>query len=84
MTIADKSDYVGVIDGADAVYVIVGDRAKFEMIQRPVTDHGKQANGNHVLTKTVAGDLAFAEHGVVIFQHWITTDELPVEKGDAA
>lgn len=47
------------------VYVGVADRAQFDLIAAPCTDHGENNNG-HLLSKWVEGD------GVrVIFQHWL-------------
>lgn len=75
MAISDKHDYVGVLPGASTVFVIVADRAKFDSIPRPVTDHGDRSDGLHVLTKTVGDHYADPElHGMVIFQHWIESD----------
>lgn len=77
MDTSDKHDYVGVWPGAMCIYIIVPDRAKFDMIARPATDHGEKENGSHVLTKSV-GDILVAEtHGYVVFQHWIKTADAP-------
>lgn len=73
MDFSDKTDYVGVWPGFGWIYVIVPDRAKFDMIERPVTDHGEKEDGSHVLTKSVGESLASETHGTVIFQHWIKT-----------
>ncbi|MDY0965400.1 hypothetical protein [Massilia sp. CFBP9026] len=62
------SDYVGPVAGGSVVYVIVGDRAKFDQIARPVTEHPAGPAGR-VWTKAI-GDSACSEDGLVIFQHW--------------
>lgn len=61
------------------IYIIVPDRAKFDMITRPVTDHGEKENGCHVLTKSVGDMLAAETHGTVVFQHWIKNADAPAE-----
>jgi hypothetical protein len=77
MVAADKHDYVGVWPGMSFIYIIVPDRAKFDMIARPVTDHGQKEDGSHVLTKSIGDSLAAEIHGTVVFQHWIKTAEAP-------
>ena len=62
------SDYVGPVGGGSVVYVIVGDRARFDQIDRPVTEYPAGPAGR-VLTKTI-GATARSEDGLVIFQHW--------------
>lgn len=47
------SDYVGPVPGGNVVYVIVGDRAKFDQIARPMTDHSTGPAGMRVLSKTI-------------------------------
>lgn len=65
------TDYVGPVQGSKIVYVIVGDRAKFDMIDLPEQDHLAQPHG-HCLSKVV-GNLTDRESVTVIFQHWIYT-----------
>jgi hypothetical protein len=77
MSTSDKHDYVGVWPSAFCIYIIVSDRAKFDMIARPVTDHGEKENGSHVLTKSVGDELACETHSTVVFQHWIKTADAP-------
>ena len=64
-----KTDYVGPVPGTNVVYVLVGERGKFDLIDRPVTDHSTRDGGQRLLTKTV-GELV-GNQGVVIFQHWL-------------
>jgi hypothetical protein len=73
------SDYVGPAPGGNVVCVIVGDRAKFDQIARPMTDHPPGPAGR-VLSKTI-GDPTCSEDGLVIFQHW---PERPNNEGERA
>ncbi|HMJ27302.1 MAG TPA: hypothetical protein VK512_01130 [Xanthobacteraceae bacterium] len=62
---AHSEDFVG-IHNPRLLFISVGDRAAFDLIERPARDAGENDDGNHVLVKTVE------EGGVtVIFQHWI-------------
>ncbi len=64
------SDYVGPAPGGNVVYVIVGDRAKFDQIARPMTDHSTGPAGMRVLSKTIGNQSVSSEDGLVIFQYW--------------
>lgn len=68
-------DFVGIVSPR-VVFIGVGDRAKFDMIDLPLIDHGENENG-HCLTKSIqAPDLTGA---LVVFQYWIksrTTEAL--------
>jgi hypothetical protein len=77
MATLEKYDYVGVWPGSIFIYIIVPDRAKFDMIARPVTDHGEKENGTHVLTKSIGDSQAAETHGTLVFQHWIKSAESP-------
>lgn len=46
------------------MYVIFEDRAAFDLIDLPMTDHGPKSHG-HVITKNIDGDQ------YVVFQYWI-------------
>lgn len=67
------TDYVGPVPGSKIVYVIVGDRAKFDMIDLPEMDHLPQPHG-HCLSK-VAGSMSDPQNMAVIFQHWLNHGE---------
>lgn len=69
---ADR-DYVAPVPNSRIVYVIVASREKFELINRPVTDHTKLPGGVLVLSKAI-GDLSSAD-GQVIFQYWLDDGE---------
>ena len=47
------------------IFVILEDREAFDLIDLPLSDHGRKPNGGHVLTKSIDA----AAH--VIFQYWI-------------
>jgi hypothetical protein len=47
------------------MYVILDDRATFDLIDLPVTDHGPKEHG-HVITKHIETGPQY-----VVFQHWI-------------
>lgn len=64
-------DYVGPVPGSNVVYVIVGDRAKFDQIDRPMTDHFTRPTGMRVLSKSVGNPSASSDEGLVIFQYWL-------------
>lgn len=51
----------------NTIFVIVEDRAAFDLIDLPVTDHGPKESGGHVITKTIEHGL----HYMIIFQFWI-------------
>jgi hypothetical protein len=70
-------DFVGTPSGAH-VFVLVGDRTKFDSIRRPRTDHGRRPDGNRVLIKRIEQD------GItVIFHHWISEDTRDPSTGGA-
>jgi hypothetical protein len=56
--------FVLVHRGGNLTYVILEDRAAFDSIDLPVTDHGPKPKG-HVLTKNIDGPQ------YVVFQFWI-------------
>lgn len=63
--------YVGV-PTPNLVYVGCPDRAEFDKIGAEPKDHGKDANGSHVITKSVNGPGSEPGRPVtVIFQHWV-------------
>lgn len=64
-------DYIGPVPGSSVVYVIVGDRGKFDQIDRPMTDHSTRSTGMRVLSKTVGNPSASSDEGLVIFQYWL-------------
>jgi hypothetical protein len=64
-------DCVGPVPGSNVVYVIVGDRAKFDQIDRPMIDHSTRRTGMRVLSKTVGNPNSSSDEGLVIFQYWI-------------
>ncbi|CAG9235984.1 hypothetical protein PSP6_690116 [Paraburkholderia tropica] len=50
------------------LYVVVGERAKFDAIPFPATEHDKGANGTvNLLVKSVDT----TDGSMVIFQHWL-------------
>jgi hypothetical protein len=53
------------------VYVIVGDRKKFDQIERPVTEHSPLPDGRRVMSKAIGNWTMASNDGLVIFQHWI-------------
>jgi hypothetical protein len=56
--------FVGVV-GPHVIYVGIADRAQFDKIAAPCSDHGENDDG-HVLVKSVQG------YGVmVVFQYWL-------------
>lgn len=66
--------YVGV-PIPSLIYVGCPDKAEFDKIGAESHDHGKDANGNHVVTKSIEG--AGNEPGrpvKVIFQHWLASE----------
>lgn len=77
-TSSDKTDYVGPARNSNVVYVIVGDRAKFDQIKRPVTTHDPLPDGRRVLSKTIGNWSMQSDEGIVIFQHWL--DEEPTQQ----
>lgn len=50
--------------GVNVIYVILDDRAVFDLIDLPLTDHGPKPHG-HVITKAIDGPQ------YVIFQYWL-------------
>jgi len=75
--------YVGV-PIPSIVYIGCPDRAEFDKIGAEVKDHGKDANGNHVITKSVNGPgIEPGRPVTVIFQHWVemeSTDAMIARK----
>lgn len=70
-----SSDYVGVHEPGNLVYVLIEDRAKFDLIALPKTDH-REHGGKAVLSKNM-------DHGGVrlVFQHWIKLDADTAREG---
>lgn len=75
-----RTDYVGPVPGSNTVYVIVADRAKFDQINRPMTDHRELQGGPRVLTKTIGDYTAVTNEGLVVFQHWL--EDEPTKQED--
>lgn len=71
------TDFVGPVPNTGIVYVIVGDRTKFDQINRPVTEHPPQPNGRQCLSKSIGTWVMSSDDGLVIFQHWL---DAPVSK----
>ena len=65
------SDYVGPDADGNVVYVTVGDRMKFDQINRPMTDHSTGTSGLRVLSKTAGTQGASSEDVLVVFQYWL-------------
>jgi len=53
-----------IADGGRLIYLIVDDRAKFDIINLPATEH-RHANGGVVLAKAITAPV------YIVFQHWI-------------
>lgn len=51
--------------GTGTVWIIIDNRAAFDLIDLPMTDHGPKPTG-HVISKVIDGPY------YIIFQHWIT------------
>ena len=51
--------------GHNLMYVIFEDRAAFDLLNLPLTDHGPKPHG-HVITKNVEHDNQY-----IVFQYWI-------------
>lgn len=67
---AHSQAYVGIVPsimtpGTGTIYVIIDDRAAFDLLDLPMTDHGPKPTG-HVLSKVIDGACWY-----IIFQHWI-------------
>jgi hypothetical protein len=61
--------YVGVHrigESGTTIFVVMEDRAAFDLIDLPLYDHGKKPNGGHVITKSIDEK---RQH--IIFQFWI-------------
>jgi hypothetical protein len=54
--------FVGVMEPGTLIYIGVPDRAAFDRIARPCTDHAPK----NLLTKTVDADGIY-----IVFQHWL-------------
>jgi hypothetical protein len=53
--------------GGNLMYVIFEERAAFDLIDLPMTDHGPKPDGHgHVLSKNIDHDGQY-----IVFQYWI-------------
>lgn len=67
--------FVGVMEPGTLIYIGVPDRAAFDRIARPCTDHAPK----NLLTKSIDGD------GIcVVFQHWLERTALAESNRAAA
>lgn len=62
--------------GGTLIYIGIADRAAFDCIKAPCTDHGETDKG-HVLSKAV-------DHGglYIVFQHWIKSLTIAAVRAD--
>ena len=55
--------------GGRLIYVLVKDRATFDAIDLPVTDHGEKPGG-HCFSKAMGGEPVPVPQPYLIFQYW--------------
>lgn len=77
-----KPYYVEPVPNSNVVYVIVGDRTKFDLIKRPATTHDPLPDGRRVLSKTIGNWSMSSDDGLVIFQHWIDAESTEQKAND--
>jgi hypothetical protein len=72
------ADYINVLEGGELIYIGFADRAAFDRIALPCTDHGEKDHG-HVLTKSLdAGGI------YIVFQYFLKSRTIEAIRADYA
>lgn len=68
------------VTSPNLIYILLTDRAEFDTINLPCSDHGDKAERGHVLSKSIM------ESGkpYIIIQHWVRQPATDVVKPAAA
>lgn len=74
-------DYINVLEGGELIYVGFADRAAFDRIALPCTDHGENDRG-HLLTKSL---FATDDSGIhIVFQYFLKSRTIEALRADQA